>query len=169
MKAKLVAVLLTSIVFALAAGTSPHAAARMLEGRVIAIADGDTIVVRAERERLTLRLVYVDAPELAQPYGRSARWALKKLIAHKRVRFQTFGQDKYDRTLALITRAEDNLEVNYEMVSRGHAWSYTRSELKKKYDDAEEKARASHLGLWRDSHPVRPATWRRNHKLKRQA
>lgn len=142
--------------------------ARMLEGQVVAIADGDTILVRTDDAFLKLRLVYVDAPELDQPYGRSARWALRTLLNHKKVRFQTLGRDRFERTLALVTRLPDNLDVNYELVARGHAWANTRSDSKERYAEAEEKARSAHLGLWRDSHPVRPATWRKNHQQKRQ-
>jgi endonuclease YncB( thermonuclease family) len=38
-------------------------------GKVVAVADGDTITVLREREQVKVRLVEIDAPEKAQAFG----------------------------------------------------------------------------------------------------
>lgn len=41
-------------------------------GRVVSIADGDTLTVLVERQQVKIRLVEIDAPEKAQAFGNRA-------------------------------------------------------------------------------------------------
>jgi endonuclease YncB( thermonuclease family) len=38
-------------------------------GKVVGVADGDSITVLRDREQVKVRLVDIDAPERAQPFG----------------------------------------------------------------------------------------------------
>ncbi len=42
-------------------------------GKVIAVKDGDSIVVMRDKEEVVIRLLDIDCPELSQPFGRQAK------------------------------------------------------------------------------------------------
>lgn len=133
---------------------------RTFEAPVVRVADGDTITVSARGRDLTIRLLYIDAPEHDQPWGREAKRALQELVRLDRVRVETRGRDKYDRTLGHVTRVADDLDVNLELVRRGLAWANARGAQRPRYEAAEREARAAKRGLWQDASPVSPHTWR---------
>lgn len=50
-----------------------------LRGRVVGVADGDTLtVLDAGQQQIKVRLADIDAPEKAQPYGQRSKEALNK-------------------------------------------------------------------------------------------
>lgn len=58
-----------------------HCSAETLTGRVVAVADGDSItVLDCEKVQHKIRLGGIDAPELQQPYGRQATEFLMTLF-----------------------------------------------------------------------------------------
>lgn len=61
-------------------------AAEQIVGRVVAIADGDTLTVLiAAQQHVRVRLAEIDTPEAGQPYGSRAREALSELAFGKEV------------------------------------------------------------------------------------
>jgi micrococcal nuclease len=135
--------------------------ARSIEARVVSVADGDTVQVRSRgSEQEAVRLLYIDAPEHDQPGGREARRALQELVRVERVRIETRGRDRYGRTLGHLRRLPDGLDVNLELVRRGHAWANARGAMRPRYEAAEREARAARRGLWRAPNPVSPYQWR---------
>jgi endonuclease YncB( thermonuclease family) len=146
--------------------TACTAAAATLTARVTDVHDGDTITVRARTKTITIRLVYIDAPELSQSWGRESRRALQELVRLEEVRVRTRGKDKYARTLAEVSRTRDGLDVNLELVRRGMAWAYTRGAARNAYDAAERQAHEARMGLWQDPAPVRPSRWRKQQREK---
>jgi endonuclease YncB( thermonuclease family) len=138
--------------------------AATLTARVTDVHDGDTISIRVRSRTVTVRLIYIDAPELAQPWGRQARRSLQELIRLEEVQVRTKGKDKYSRTLGEVVRARDGLDVNLEQVRRGMAWSYTRGAARPTYDAAEAAARRARLGLWQDATPERPSNFRKKQR-----
>ena len=77
------------------------------------------------------------------------------------VPFETFGKDKYGRTIADVL-LPDGTNVNHALVKDGWCWWY------RKYapgdvilEEFETRARAAEIGLWTDPHPVPPWEWRR--------
>ena len=147
----------------LAAGASFSQAAT-LTARVTDVHDGDTLSVRVRTKTVTVRLIYIDAPELAQPWGRQARRSLQELVRLEEVRVRTKGKDKYSRTLGEVVRMRDGLDVNLEQVRRGMAWSYTRGAARPAYDAAELAAHQARVGLWQDARPERPSNFRRKQR-----
>lgn len=132
---------------------------------VLYVVDGDTIVVRVDNRRITIRLLGVDAPEtrdprrVPQPDGCEAASYLKLLLDHECVTLEQDDQadnvDSYGRVLAYVVRARDGLRVNLALVAGGHArairhWSYS---YRNEFCDAERRARESGLGLWRRKYP----------------
>lgn len=135
-----------------------------LSGRVVKVADGDTItILDADQRQYKVRLHGIDTPEYKQPYGRAARSALADLVAGEGVGVDVKDTDRYGRTVGVVYKGNHN--VNLGMVQSGYAWWY------KKYapfdDDlrmAEERARNEMLGLWAEPDPVPPWEWRRNNR-----
>jgi micrococcal nuclease len=147
----------------LAAGASASQGAT-LTARVTDIHDGDTISIRVRTKTVAVRLIYIDAPELAQPWGRQARRSLQELVRLEEVRVRTKGKDKYSRTLGEVVRVRDGLDVNLEQVRRGMAWAYTRGAARPAYDAAELAAHQARIGLWQDARPERPSNFRKKQR-----
>ncbi len=153
--------ILAAILAAAAWLSSGPAFCAVWESRVVHVADGDTVTVTRRGRSETLRLLYIDAPESDQPYGREARRSLQQMVRGVRVKVDTRGRDRYGRTLATVRRLPDGLDVNFEQVRTGMAWANARGVEARRYDSAEAAAREARAGLWRDPAPVPPRTWRR--------
>jgi len=140
-----------------------------LEGTVVGVSDGDTVtVLDASRQPHKIRLLGIDAPEKAQPFGKVAKQILSDRIYEKHVRVQEKSLDRYGRTLGKILL--EDADINLEMVKAGLAWHYKHyaddqfpgdAEL---YAQAEAQARGDRLGLWAYGDPVEPWAWRQEQK-----
>lgn len=148
---------------ALAAG----AAAATLQGVVIVVVDGDTVLFKpdhyapASRAFMKIRLAAIDAPEADQPHGEAATRALSEWLLNRRVRIETVATDDYGRTVGRIWL--DDLDVNAELVRQGHAWASTwRGQAELRVLQAE--AKRLRRGLWQDDEAVPPWVWRRQQR-----
>lgn len=155
-------IIATAIALLLLAGP---AWAQVLLGKVVAIADGDTLTVLDENKtQHKIRLSGIDAPERAQPFGQRSKEYLSALVFGKMIAVETAKQDRYKRTLGKIVL--DGRDVNLAMVVTGFAWHYKKYEREQSaadrllYDDAEKDARLAGRGLWKDAGPVAPWDWR---------
>jgi endonuclease YncB( thermonuclease family) len=110
----------------------------------------------------------VDTPERGQPWGKESTAALTALVMGKEVEIEPFEQDRYERMIGIVFR--DELNVNLELVKRGHAWAYRQ--YMRKQDSAlcinESAARTAKRGLWTlpKDERVAPWEWRRKKSLK---
>jgi micrococcal nuclease len=128
-------------------------------GKVVAVADGDTITVLRNREQVKVRLMEIDAPEKAQPFGNRSKQLLSALVHGQEVRVMENGQDKYRRTLGRIYRGD--MDVNAEMVRQGMAWVYRKYAPKNSpLIEIEAQAKKERRGLWADNEPAPPWEWR---------
>ena len=93
--------------------------ASSLHGKVIRIADGDTLTILVNSEQVKIRLAGIDTPEKAQPFGNKAKQLLTSLTFKKSITINVKTKDKYGRTVGAIT--VDRLDVNAEMVRQGMA------------------------------------------------
>ena len=160
----LVAVLL---VIASARATDAREELPRLHGKVVGIADGDTLDVRLESGMLRVRLHGVDAPEHDQPWGKAAKRALSKLVYREYVEIEPITQDQYERIVARVWL--DGRDVNAELVQSGNAWVYRRYATEATYCVEEHAAREASRGLWSlpESQWVAPWEWRqREHRRK---
>jgi endonuclease YncB( thermonuclease family) len=58
--------------------------AEILEGRVVSVADGDTVtLLDSNRQQHRIRLAGIDAPEKAQPFGQRSKQHLSNLAFGK--------------------------------------------------------------------------------------
>lgn len=139
-----------------------HEQVPVLVGNVIKIVDGDTIDVQLSSGPIRVRLHGVDTPERGQPWGKESTAALTALVMGKEVDIEPFSQDRYERMIGIIYLGD--LNVNLELVKRGHAWAYRQ--YMRKMDSAlcinEAAARTAKKGLWASAaKPVAPWEWRR--------
>jgi len=134
-----------------------------LHGRVIGVADGDTLTVLVGHDAVRVRLSDIDAPERGQPYGANARQSLAALCADRMATVVSAGHDRYGRTLGVV--ACGGVDANREQVRRGLAWVYARyARRDSPLYEVEREAREQGRGLWQVAHPLPPWQWRSRHK-----
>ena len=147
--------------------------AQTLSGRVVAIADGDTItILDSANTQHRIRLAGIDAPETHQTFGEQSRLSLSGMIFGKDVSVSYQKIDQYGRIVGKIVL--DGKDVNLEQVKAGMAWHYKfyedeqTPEDRELYAKAEAEARAARRGLWQDPNPSEPYQFRREEKRERQ-
>lgn len=109
------------VILALLLGLSCHAGT--IEGRVVAVADGDTItVLDADRVAHRIRLGGIDAPEKRQAFGTRSKQSLSDIVFNRAVTVETGKTDRYGREIGKIL--VDGADANLQQVQRGFAWHY---------------------------------------------
>jgi endonuclease YncB( thermonuclease family) len=138
----------------------------VLPGRVISVADGDTLTALGEGgERLKIRLYGIDSPELQQAGGKEARAFTSSLAQFSKISLQVQETDQYGRTVAIVT-LPDGRVLNEELLTQGQAWlypAYCNIPRCIHWQSLEAKARREKKGLWGGKKPVPPWQWRRRH------
>jgi endonuclease YncB( thermonuclease family) len=159
--------LLTLVAFAADAAT--------LAGRVVGVADGDSLtVLDANQVRHKVRLATIDAPEKGQAFSNRSKQHLSELVYQKEVVVQWRQRDRYGRIVGKVMvqppdcpSCPKTLDVGQAQLSVGLAWWYRRHaneqspEDRGRYESEEMEARARRVGLWRDPAPVPPWEFRR--------
>ena len=143
------------LVFALADGR-----AQSFSGRVVGVADGDTIDVLRDSRAVRVRLQGIDCPERGQAFGRQARQYTSQLAFGRTVGVHVRGTDRYGRLVADVLPPHGS-SLNRELVRAGLAWHYVRYSADKTLASFELQARASRRGLWADARRVSPWEFRR--------
>lgn len=157
----------------LALGGSKAAAVENYRARVVHVSDGDTVKLDTGGRRFVFRLAEIDAPELTQPHGRTAREALVRLVGKRTVEVQESDTDSYGRALGHLAVA--GRDINRALVEAGHAWVYTRYARDPELPRLETAARHEAKGLWALPAAQRQPPWRwreahpRRHAPRRKA
>lgn len=145
---------------------------------VLKVFDGDTILVegldKAYGSPATIRLAGIDSPEKAgrdgqpgQPFADRSKAYLSSLVQRKSVRIDPVGLDPYGRTLGVVYRDGEN--INLKMLRSGMAEVY-RGKLpeaipRADYFAAEGQARSEKIGIWRlGGRYESPYHWKRRHR-----
>lgn len=156
---------------------SAHAAD--IVGRVVSVADGDTItVLDASHQQFKIRLSGIDAPEKRQAFGERAKQHLADLVFAKTVLVTWDKHDRYGRVIGRVLAPECDqascrysLDAGLEQIRAGVAWHYKQYQRDQALDDriryatAEDDARASHRGLWQETDAVPPWEFRHGRPL----
>lgn len=136
------------------------AASETLTGRVVGIADGDTVtLLTPKKEQVRVRLAQIDAPESKQDFGSRSKQELSGMVYGRDVTVVVETTDRYGRKVGTIM--VDGIDANLEQVRRGMAWVYTYYAKDPAYFAAERDARAAKRGLWAHPSPVPPWDFRR--------
>ncbi len=129
-----------------------------LQGRVVAIADGDTFtLLTAGKQQIRIRLAEIDTPESGQPYGNRAKQALSQLVFGKDVRVEVQTTDQYGRTVGRPYVGD--VDVCADLVENGFAWAYRRYLRDPKLLELEKEAQDAKMGLWSLPEYERIAPW----------
>ncbi|ECE8552312.1 thermonuclease family protein [Salmonella enterica subsp. enterica serovar Java] len=139
---------------------------------VTRVLDGDTVEVTEGGQTVRVRLVDIDAPEKAQPYGQKSKQHLLELVSGvNSVMVQEKGKDRYGRVLGRLWLkvCSDRCftkDAGAEMVKSGLAWAYRYKgkATNQNMQELEKTARNNRLGLWHDDQAVEPWKWRQEHK-----
>jgi len=132
-----------------------------LSGPVIAVLDGDTIEVLHNSRAERIRLHGIDCPEKGQAYGQRAKQAASALVFGQQITLQTYGLDKYGRTIADVL-LPDGTTVNHELVKDGWCWWYRKyAPQDAALEKLEKEAREAKKGLWVDPAPIPPWVYRK--------
>ena len=129
--------------------------------RVTGIIDGDTIRVVRQGVIRRVRLWGIDAPEVHQPYGPSAKRFTRRLAGGKLVSLQIRDIDRFGRLVAEVILA-DGRNLNQEIVRAGFAWRYQYyARREQTLQSLETEARAARRGLWAARKPMPPWEFRK--------
>ena len=141
---------------------SQQAGADSYSGKVVRVADGDTITVLRDGRPQKIRLHGVDTPEKAQAFGQRARKFTLALVAGKVARVKVMATDRYGRTVGVVHVGSKCL--NEALLRAGLAWHYKQYSKSKHYAALERQARKMKRGLWADKDPKPPWLWRRQNR-----
>lgn len=141
----------------LEASSTPETATRY---PVVHVVDGDTIDVQEGAQKVRVRLIGIDTPEVVDPkkpvqcYGAEASAEMTRVAAGMSVRLETDPtqdlHDKYGRLLAYVF-LPDGTNVNLHMIEAGFAREYTYQKpyrYQAQFKAAQAHARSASIGLW---------------------
>lgn len=129
-------------------------------GRVGSVHGDDTLGVLRDGREVRVRLYGVDAPELGQAHGSTAKQFTSQRVFGKTVTVKELEQDRYGRTISQVSVGPESLRL--QLVQSGNAWWYHWYAPKdRELALAEIEARAERRGLWADRSPTPPWAFRK--------
>lgn len=135
-----------------------------ITGKVVKVADGDTITVLAPgNQQVKVRLYGIDCPERKQAFGQRARQFTVQRVAGENVRVEIMDHDRYGRIVGVVY-AENGQNVNRELLSAGMAWVYAqfcKASFCNEWKRIEQNAKRAGVGLWVEKNPLPPWEWRK--------
>jgi micrococcal nuclease len=129
--------------------------------RVQRVVDGDTLLLE---NKVRVRLLGVNTPETkaadrpVEPWGEEASQFTEQMVSGKVVTLEYDKEriDDYGRTLAYVY--VDGKMLNEAIIEAGFSQAVTRhpyrSDRKKLFEQAEQRARAKRVGIWSDETPT---------------
>jgi TonB family protein len=127
------------------------------QGKVVSVADGNTLTLLVDDKKLSVRLLGIDAP--SQALRDASRENLSRLVDGKSVAFSSVplevltGKQKIRVGKVLLNDAD----VALSQLAGGFAWQsnefekYQNPKEQQLYVEAEQRAKESKLGIWSDS------------------
>ena len=145
---------------------------------MVTVIDGDTVaVIDAYKMQHLVRLEGIDAPERGQPGGYRSKESLAQLVYEREVRVESEDRVRSGRIIAKVWVAPPacpgcgaTVDAGLAQIRMGRAWRLLPDaqeqspEDRQSYAFAEQEARASKAGLWRDPNPVPPWEWRKGRR-----
>jgi endonuclease YncB( thermonuclease family) len=135
-----------------------------LTGRVVEIADGDTLTLLVGRQHYTIKIASIDAPERSQAWGDRSKTNLSRLTFNQTAVAECFKLDRWGHKVCRVT--VNSVDIGLEQINDGLAWWYRKdaneqtAASQSAYGRAELMAKLKRLGLWDDTKPVPPWSFR---------
>jgi endonuclease YncB( thermonuclease family) len=129
--------------------------------KVIAVLDGDTVLIKRTSGLVKIRLAEIDAPEKTQTFGETSKESLSRMVLGKQARVASQVIDQYGRLVAYLS--VDGLDVNAEQIRRGMAWEYSNYHGNQALIALQNEAKQTQRGLWAQNNPTPPWEWRKQH------
>lgn len=130
-------------------------------GRVVHIADGDTLTVLVDQTEHKIRLHGIDCPEKKQPFGQKAKQFTLEHAAGKTVTVDVSDRDRYGRLVGEVI-LPGGASLNHALVEAGLGWWYRQYAPDDEHLRLKEaQAREAQKGLWSEPNPIPPWDWRR--------
>ena len=73
-----------------------------IQGKVVGIADGDTITVLQDNQQFKIRLYGIDTPEKSQDFGQKAKQFTSDMVFKQHVKVIAYDSDRYGRTVGMV-------------------------------------------------------------------
>ena len=134
-------------------------------GRIIGVADGDSLtLLDAQNRSHNIRLIGIDAPELAQAYGQAAQTSLAALALDQKATALCHPPVLNQREICTVTIGGQ--DIGLAQIRSGLAWWYLQNAAalsvatQSNYRQAEFHAKTRRLGLWDAKNPKPPWDWR---------
>lgn len=128
----------------------------LIHGKVVRVADGDTITLLVDgNKQIRVRLYGIDCPESKQDYSQVAKQFTSDRIAQKNVSVKVMDIDQYGRTVGIINLPNGEI-LNEELLKAGLAWHYKQYDQSVRFAHLETEARKNKLGIWSMKNPVEP-------------
>jgi endonuclease YncB( thermonuclease family) len=155
-----VKLLLRLMVVVVCLGTLPIAQAWAIESDgypvdVVAVEDGDTILVKHDKTLEHIRLVDIECPKHDRPFGPESVKATESLCLRQTVVIEPQGHDNNGRVIARVLLLS-GASLSTELMSMGFGFCPTNDSVLEKL---EANARAERLGLWGRSDFVPRGDW----------
>ena len=136
------------------------------QGKVISVADGDTLTLLTKEGPVKVRLYGIDCPESRQSFGPEAKDYATDLALFQEVKLQVMSTDQYGRSVAVVALPDGRL-LNELLLDDGLAWvyrAYCHDPRCVGWLLKEQVAKTRSKGLWSESSPTPPWKWRQTHK-----
>jgi endonuclease YncB( thermonuclease family) len=91
---------------------------------VVAITDGDTLVLLVDRQQHKIRFAGIDAPEKVQAFGSKSTTNLGRLAFQKQVVADGPKTDRYGRLVCNVSVAGQ--DVGLQQIADGMAWWFRK-------------------------------------------
>lgn len=141
-------------------------AQKMIRGKVIRVADGDTFtLLDATNTQIKVRLYGIDSPEKGQDFYQVAKTFTSDQLFQKEIAIEILYTDRYRRSVAQVW-INDSLTLNVALLKAGLAWHYTAFDKSPNFAQAEQQARKQKLHIWSHKNSIAPWDFRKAKRTK---
>lgn len=133
----------------------------IIKGKVVKIADGDTMTVLSENQQIRVRLHGIDCPEKKQDFGTRAKLFSSQLAFGKTVTVQVLNKDRYGRAIGLVILPGGEI-LNRELLKAGLAWHYKKFDKSADFAALELSAKRNRVGIWSMKNAIAPWEFRKS-------